>query len=249
MAPQKSEAIVLKCVPFRESSLIIHLFTKEHGLVHAIAKGIKGNKKGQNFLERGFIIELVLYIKSNRDLHTASTINVIDFFSDTRQNIVKGSLRDTAFEVIMSVIHGSDEHPELYDFFRKFLLYINNSPEEKCFPAAIWLFYYRFIEHMGIAFNLNHCITCNTIISDNPILNIQLGGLQCPNCSNSKKQNAMPLPVISYLKTGNPKPELLKSLFSKGELLGITNTLSNFIRYHFEVKSEYRALSFLGDIV
>lgn len=249
MSVQKSEALVLKTIPFRETSLILHLFTKEHGLVHAIAKGARASKKGQTTIERGQLLELNLYIKPDRDLQTAGAINISEYFANTREDLIKSSLRDCAFEVIMSIIKDSHEHPEQFDFFKKFVTYLNNSKPEECYPASLWLFLYRFSEHLGISFNLENCITCGCMLLGSSTLNISNGGLECDSCRKVSSSNHIPLEVLSFLKTGKPTPSEIGNMITKSEAERISITLANFIRYHFDIKYPFKTFEFLFTIL
>ncbi len=248
MSTEKCEALVLKTIPFRETSLILHLFTKEHGLVHAIAKGVRASKKGQITLERGQLLELNLYIKPQRDLQTAGAINITEFYSGIREDLVKCSCRDSAFEVILNVIKDSDEHPELYTFFTKFLTFLNSSKPEECYPAALWLFFYRFTEHMGIAFNLENCISCGCMLTGIPALNIPNGGLECDSCRKVAAKYHIPIEALSFLKSGKPNALEVGNIVSKSDAEKITTNLSDFIRYHFDIKNSFKSIDFLFTI-
>ena len=62
MAIIKTEAIVLKTFDFRETSLIAHFFTKDHGRVNGILKGIrKDPRKFASTLEPFSSNEIVFY--------------------------------------------------------------------------------------------------------------------------------------------------------------------------------------------
>ena len=84
MGAEKTKALILQVLPYRESSCILYLFTEKHGLIHGIAKGIRRKKSKQDLIERGFLVELIVYIRPHRELHTLSSIHVLEFFSAVR---------------------------------------------------------------------------------------------------------------------------------------------------------------------
>ena len=61
-----TDAIVLKNTPYKESSIISRLFTRESGKISTIFKGAKKNKNNiAGIIEPGNIINITFYNKSN----------------------------------------------------------------------------------------------------------------------------------------------------------------------------------------
>lgn len=249
MSVEKSRALVLKVLPFHESSYILHLFTEKHGLIHGIAKGIRRKKSKQDFLERGLLIELIAYIKPHRELHTLGSVHVLEFFPSIRSNLIKGALRDAAFETILAAITVSDFHPELFEFFLKFIQFLQHAPEKDCHPFALWLFYHRFSQYMGFGLNLNRCISCGSGFKQYAFIIMNRGGLECDSCIRNKQENFLiPEAVLSFLKHGLPKAGELRQLLTPHVTKKITHLLADYCRYHFDIKKEYKALAFLDEM-
>jgi DNA repair protein RecO (recombination protein O) len=249
MSAEKSKALILKILPYRESSCILHLFTEEHGLVHGVAKGVRKQKSKQDFLERGFLIELIVYMRPHRELHTVGSVNVLEFFSAIRSSLIKSTLRDAAFETVLSSITESDVHPELFDFFVKFLHHLQNAPESDVHPFALWLFYHRFSQHMGFGLDLEQCLSCGSPLKKHAFLAMNIGGLECDVCCESKQENfSIPVSVLTYLTKGSPKPGKLHQLLPPERTKKITWLLADYCRYHFDIQKEYKALLFLDEM-
>lgn len=249
MSAEKTRALVLKIIPYRESSCILHLFTEEHGLIHGIAKGIRRSKSTQNIIERGYIIECIVYLKSHRDLHTLGAVQVLEYFPSIRGDLIKSALRDAAFETVLAAITVTDSHPELYAFFQKFMTYLDQSPEQECHPFALWLFYHRFAQHMGFGLDLEHCITCGSTLADAAFLLMQKGGLACQACMDTDNDRfRIPGNIRTCLMHGSPKPADLQHLLSSDIKRRITRLLADYCRYHFETQKEYKALAFLEEM-
>ena len=247
MAPQKNRAIILKILPYRESSYIVYLFTEAHGLVHSIAKGIRRQKRGINFLERGFLIENMLYVRPNRDLHIMGNVQVLDFFPEIRSSLSKGAVRDTAFETVLSAITVTDPHPELFDFFSSFLETLGTSPEKECVPFALWRFFITFADIMGFKLNTERCARCGRPADDQvSFLNFSKGGIECGGCVKTLSQSARIRPeVLKFLSSPDVEAGLLKSALSRMEINQTTRALSDYCRYHFDVRGEFKSLDFL----
>ncbi len=249
MSAEKTRAFILRTIPYRESSCILHLFTEEHGLIHGIAKGIRRKTARRDIIERGYHIELIVYNKTTRDLHTVSAIHVIEYYPLVRSNLIKSALRDAAFEMVLAAITVTDVHPELYTFFHRFLTYLDSAPEKECHPFALWLFCHRFSQHLGFGLDLQHCITCGGTLTQDAVLILHRGGLECEKCTReSHERFRLPGIVISYLRHGTPKPAQLRTTLLPKDLKKCTFLLTDYCRYHFDTQKEYKALAFLNDM-
>ena len=121
MSAEKTDSVILSVAPYRETSCILRLFTHTHGLVHGIAKGARGGGKSSTPLDRGFLLESLLYYKPNRELHTLGSPHVTNFFPAIRSDITKSALRDVALELYLKSITQSEPHPELFELLVSFL--------------------------------------------------------------------------------------------------------------------------------
>lgn len=79
----KDEAIVLKTMKLGEADRIVTLFTREHGKVRAVAKGVRKTKsRFGGRLEPLTRVELMIY--RGRDLDTITAAQIITSFDDIR---------------------------------------------------------------------------------------------------------------------------------------------------------------------
>jgi DNA repair protein RecO (recombination protein O) len=250
MSPTKTRSIVLQVLAYRESSYVLHLFTETNGLIHAIAKGIRRKGSSQQFLERGFLVEHLAYIRPHRDLHTLGNIQVQNFYPDTRTNIVKSGVRDIAFELLLAAITVADPHPEMFDFILLFLDGIENRPESTAYPWLLWRFYLRFSAMMGFGSEFNVCIACGR----NPgngraYFNAGRGGVECGSCSKSSLESNEVAPVVREFLGGNGKIGQDVQRIGNAEKKRVTRLLDTFCRYHFDIRQESRALGFVEGLV
>ncbi len=250
MGAEKTKAIVLQILAYRESSCILHLFTEKHGLVHGIAKGIKRRKSRQDILERGFHVEMIIYIREHKELYTLGATQIVDFFPSLRGSLVKTALRDAAFETVISAVTQTDYHPELYDLLCRFLHHLEHSSEQECHPFALWLFYHRFSQHMGFGLDFKRCISCTAEFEQKAWLSINKGGLECSGCAANKHGDLLiPAPVLSFLLRGSPDPLALRRMIKPEAAKKITRLLADYCRYHFDIRREYKALAFLDEML
>ena len=71
MAPVRTPAILLRGYDYGDTSRILRFYTREHGLLSVVAKGVRGRSgKGAATLSSFATGELTAYVKPQRDLHT-----------------------------------------------------------------------------------------------------------------------------------------------------------------------------------
>ena len=69
----KTEAIILKCNNYRETSKIITFYTRSHGKLKGIAKGVRSTKsKWGGALQSMALLNIMFYYKETRTLHLVS---------------------------------------------------------------------------------------------------------------------------------------------------------------------------------
>ena len=76
-----TNAIVLKTIPYGDTSIICRLFTEKHGKISVIAKGAWGKKKTAGvMLEPMKHIHVQYYNKKTRDIQILKNIELIHQF-------------------------------------------------------------------------------------------------------------------------------------------------------------------------
>ena len=128
---RKTEAIVLKTRKFQESSLLVTLFTKEYGKMNFIVQGIRSPKamKKHSYFQPMSCIDVVMYFKETRDLQkiTESALNV--FFNRLQSEQTRMALGIIGTEIFDIVIRENEPNYPLYNFFKDYLLQLENQPD------------------------------------------------------------------------------------------------------------------------
>jgi DNA repair protein RecO (recombination protein O) len=251
MTIEKTPAIVLSVTPFRETSFIAALLTRTQGRTGAVAKGIRRSPQRGLTLERGLLVEMVLYFKPNRDLHTAGQISVVNYFPSIRNDLGKLALRDAAFELILKSVTVPETNTELFDFACEFLERL-----EAADPAAIplhelWRFYVGWASHLGFMLNLQECIRCGraALVAEGGVLAIERGGFLCGACGGSATAPAfVPGKILSFLSNPSPGYEYRADGVPAAAGMRLTRLLADYCRFHLEIRTELKALSFLESV-
>jgi len=221
MSAEKTESIILTAAPYRETSCILRLFTRSRGLVHGIAKGARrsGGKSVPAPLDRGLLLEALLYHRPNRELHTLGNLHVTNFFHGIRADITKSALRDIAIELCLKSITEPSPHPELFDLLLGFfagLDGVNNVANDNANAdfVKLWRFIGGYCEHTGF-------------------------GIDAENCAGSGVDSRI-LKIISAEDAAESY-----SGCSMNECVNATEQLLRYCRRHFDIRAAFNSMEFV----
>lgn len=251
MSIEKTSAIILSVMPYRETSSIISLLTRLHGRIQGIAKGIKKQNSRAIPVERGNLIDTVIYFKVNRDLQNLGEIQISDFFPTIRGDIDKTALRDVALELILRSISGTEVHEVLFDYVAGFLSDLDKD-NNRIFDFYLLLnFCFGFADLLGFTLHTESCGHCggNEILTDGGTLDIGNGGILCKRCFGSARTDTYML--ASHIKIlGGKKLSPSQELHSsRQELLSSIKLAVSYCRFHLGFKYELKSLRFLEQII
>jgi len=218
MSAEKNDSVILSVTPYRETSCILRLFTRAHGLVHGIAKGARKGGKSSTPLDRGFLLESLVYYRPNRELHTLGSPHVTNFFPGIRSDITKSALRDVALELYLKSITQSEPHPELFELIVSFLLDIEESSDRETLFPLLWQFIRRYCMMAGFGI-------------DTDTENSGAGGI-----------DGTVVKVIKDIDNGHHRR------YCTGEALRITELLLSYCRAHLDIRSPFNSLEFLRSV-
>jgi DNA repair protein RecO (recombination protein O) len=248
MSIEKTTHLVLSVMPYRESSAIATLLSQRFGRVSGIAKGVRRTPLAPLTLERGLLVELVLYVRPHRDLHTIGAISVVNYFPSIRTDLGKLAARDAAFELMLKSVAASETHGELFDFAVATLERLEALPGHP-FPAhELWGFYFGWSKLLGFLPNVERCVMCGSprVAQEGGQLVPEKGGLVCLACGNGggRQLSFLPGAVVAFLIENALLPVL-----PLREQLRICRLLADYCRYHLDIRGELKALAFLESVL
>jgi DNA repair protein RecO len=153
-----TEGIVLKRQPYRESSLLCRVLTKDFGLVSIMATGALKEKSGfTGLLEQFNTLQLDLYRTPRGEIFNLRSAQLLNR-SRERMNYQKTLLVNAAIELLLQSDFALGEGEEFYLLLSEYLNYLEKTEYH---PFLIFLRYInRFLILIGIPFNAV-CIKCN----------------------------------------------------------------------------------------
>lgn len=182
------ECMVLRKLDYAETSQIVALFTKEHGKVRAIAKGIKRGTKtrfavGMDLLDTGLV---TINLKPGREENLAQ-------ITDWKPNPAPIGLRAKLFRLYASLYaidltaqltEDRDAHPELFAALGTFTA--NMADAEEPYSELVGL-QVRLLRSIGSLPRFDACVRCGRMGQLSHFSSFQ-GGMICRPCSADQEE-------------------------------------------------------------
>ncbi|MDX1640083.1 MAG: DNA repair protein RecO [Balneolaceae bacterium] len=226
----KTESVVLRTVDYSESSLIVTLFTRKHGIIAVIAKGAKRPKsKFAALMVPGQVLEVVVYVKSTRSVQTLSEASPMLKLDQLRIDLEKMALATTTLELVNQVLHDNEVNEPLFAFLVKFLRWINQyeKPSRIIFPYV----QLRVMEHVGIGLQPDEPLEDETSTG---YMNIESGTLSS-HADGDQSIRLTPQQFVFLKKSLRSKKQSVFEIdVKKNELSDLIEYLDKYIRYHIE---------------
>jgi DNA repair protein RecO (recombination protein O) len=178
----------LRKVEYSETSQILTLFAKAHGLMRVIAKGAPRTTKagaskfggGIDLLDVG---EAVFTLDLEKQLGTLTEWKLQDGHLELRRNLRAMYLAQYAAELVSFLIEEHDPHPDLYDRLEQTLAELPSPRQEEVFLA----FQLDLLRETGYLAELGTCVSCNATIGEREpaYFSPSRGGVVCRNCEGA----------------------------------------------------------------
>ncbi len=249
MAPYATEAIILSVRPYRETSALLTIFTKSHGRIQGIAKGIKRKKPMAFFPQRGMIIETTLYLRPHAELGILGSLHLTGFPAADNPDIFTTALLDAGFELLQKFLVLGESHPSLYEQIVLWMWHCVKAPSPLYASIELISFLALCAYHEGYDINTAQCIACSRSLNatDGGTLKTTEGGFVCSYCKPASSTDSfIPLPLIRLIDR-TQKNELSLS-FGIGQAVSVIRILCSYIAYHASKDDEMKALDFLSSM-
>lgn len=169
------EGIIIKEIPYGETSKIIHVYTKD-GIIGIMCKGAKTLKSPFRATTLKFTYgRFNIYYKENK-LSTLTSVDIINPLSVIKNDIILLSYLNYLVELTEQVIKQTTENT--YQDFITTILKINDGldPIIMCNILEI-----KYLDYLGVGLNLDACIGCGSTTN---IITIDgdCGGFICQKC-------------------------------------------------------------------
>lgn len=127
----KTKGVVLQYLKYKETSIILHMYTADYGYQSYIVNGVRSAKAKANkigLFQPLTLLEVVAYHKEGKTLHRLSEAKISRPTPDISANFLKTSIGLFISEVVYNVLRGESEpDPATYVFLERAILFLNDT--------------------------------------------------------------------------------------------------------------------------
>jgi DNA repair protein RecO (recombination protein O) len=236
-------AIVLQVHSYSETSKILRLLTRTHGVRSAMARGaLRPRSQFGGLLEAFSQGIATLYLKENRELQTLSGFELTRSGQALGRDLVRFGGASLLAELVLRTASESAE-PELYDQFAAALEQLERAGQQELEQVALasaW----ALVRRLGYAPILDACSDCDHPLA--PELDVAFdfaaGGARCAACAALRPGRPLPAharAALVQLLAGVATP--LPRTRAHWALLG------RFLSHHVLDGGELRSLAFMAE--
>ncbi|TAL70065.1 MAG: DNA repair protein RecO [Bacteroidetes bacterium] len=169
-----TEAIILKSLKYSDSSKILWLFTKDYGKISVIAKGARQTKsKFGAALEPLSVSNIFFYKKSNRELHTLSSAELITDFNNIQNSLESMVCGLMILESLIQSLDENETNNSLYEKLRLSLALLNSNNKN---PFSIFsAFQIELAHQLGFSMKFDYHINSLNKFPKNLIFSLENG--------------------------------------------------------------------------
>lgn len=149
----KTKGIVLNFIKYKETSIIVKIFTEKFGLKSYIVNRVRtsrGKKSKMAFFQPLTMLDLVVYNRKNASIHRISEMQVYAVFRSIPYHIVKSTICIFVGEVLLrSVQEEEGDFENVYAFLENSILFLDEA--EACFELFHLQFMLKWSHFLGIS--------------------------------------------------------------------------------------------------
>jgi len=177
VAEQRDAALLLRSIPYSDSSLILHVLTENHGRISLMARGARRAKSPL----RASLMPLYQLHLRWKEPRTGTMGMLLE--AQRNQSLVPESHVLAGQELLSKA---SNLFPDGVDYGYEALsssfLVLSDRPEQSGLPAAIW----HILDHSGWVSDFEHCWHCSEQISLDLSMYWRSNHLLCSSCSSQQ---------------------------------------------------------------
>lgn len=177
MKIEKIKGIVIGDTNYSETSKILKVLTKEHGIISVMSKGCRRLKSPLRSASAKLVYAYFNIVYKQNGISTLTSVDIIDNFDKIKLDIKNISYASFILELTTQVYNQNNDN-ELFDLLINGLIKINEGFDPLIISNIIEL---KYLEYLGVKPSIDCCSKCGST-NDIITLNSTSGGYICKDC-------------------------------------------------------------------
>ena len=219
MSATKNPAFVLKTQDYRDTSLLGDFYTRDHGRIRGIVKGIRDTRARFGSTLEPFSLNEILFYKKRKggDLHLVTQVEMVDEFRPLRSDLERLATASYCIELVSELVEPEEPEIQIFELLADTFLFLSTGASCK---RAARIFEVKLLDILGLMPEIKRCVLCRVVPEEAVYFNPAIGGIHCKDCAVKNKS----------LMGG------LSHTVSKGTLLFLERVQRSFIKELYQVK-------------
>lgn len=232
-----TRVLIVKDMDYKEKDKIVTFFSEFEGKAAAIVKGVKNSRSSLRGCVQPFCYSELHMHRGKGDLATVTQGQILNFFGRAREDLVRTVLCMHMMELLDKGL--PDRHPEP-GVFRLALAVLELMDGDVYAPLWIRYFELAIIKMLGVAPVLDGCVNCGQPAGACGRLDLELGGLLCPECQKTGPGvihfQPESLAILKTLNNWHPAQVALLQRIKAGPaaLDELESGLEKYLEHHLE---------------
>ena len=175
------EGIIVSEMDYKDTSKIIGIMTKTHGLISCIAKGAKRIKSPLRSTTGKLTYGKFQILYKEDKLSTLIEVDVINIFKKIKTDIICISYASFLVDLAGQVMK-QNNNPEIYDLLISRLLKIDEGFDPSVITNIIEL---KYLDYLGVMPIIDSCAVCGRT-NNIATISVRKGGYLCNYCRNDE---------------------------------------------------------------
>lgn len=174
-------AVVLHAFPYGDTSRIVRLATRDHGVQSVIAKGAlrpRSRVGGGLYVLSAGVAQF--YLRPHRDLHTLAGFDVSDQHAALAASVPRYAAAAALAELVLRFAE-AEPQPEVFDRLAAALDLLCLTPPETV-PVVALAALWAQVAALGFAPTVDGCVRCGGALGARAAFSLPEGGLLCRRC-------------------------------------------------------------------
>ena len=247
LATLRLRAVILRRIPYGDTSWILHVFSREEGAMGLMARGARRPKSPlAGALEPLGLSELEVMAKPGRDLQTLSQATALDSRDGLRTDLAAGAAAMVCVETVLRLVREPGEHRGVFNALEDAISCLDRSGYGH---APLWRFLGRFSDEMGWAMAVDHCAQCGSEeIPPAPVLSLQQGGFLCRACGTRSHEAPLPERIAGALRSAAGATPFDTEPWSRPECEAMEDLWFEHLLRHAQSRPRLETRQFLSEV-